>query len=858
MNKFFVFLISMIILASCGSAPPEETDWCWTYDFSSGDNGFNLAEGQWIDTVGLQTVNGLLSFSYEHDQFVTPAIIYVTVERPDGIVGTIDITAAGTIYGVSAGFSVGMPTDEESVFFTPAVVGDAGRNINVTVDVGTSELNVTSIRVEGNGETPFPDNPCSRITPTATFTESPTVTTTPTITLTPTITTTPQPTMDTPIPTNTLNPDPSPTPNPPCANLLCIYDHYEYSDAEIASQEWGYTRVMVQGGAQLPNGVDGGLRAGHQASGAFANAFVLVEYHFEQPLSIKSIKGWGKQDDTFAGYDGDIFFRLQRSDKDGDTSNGWDNGSGLIVEDIVLDDDSWHFFDLDVSSNPDLEDVTAIRMLVGNTRGSNFAGGTGTARLDNLIIELRDPYEPPATHTPFPTQGTATPTETPSPTSTLSPTPFIQEWCYTFDFTVNSHASEGFYIQGPGTGWESGLGYGSQTIDHSSSSTDYQSNFLRLGLPDDYTITDFQVSIDSTDDSFPTVSQDAGSLFLWKEHDSSGTTLITVSANPLNLPYTNSYSSSGFTADILGTFNSPRTNTKWYIESWYVAGEGSPPYPSLPNICDNSPTPTPTTTPTITRTPLPSPTGQNPTRTPIAYNSPTPQPTVDLTQTTATPENTLEATPTFITSTYIPSVTPYATGTIGAGTPTPSVEEIRENEAEFEILDEIQQNQNWLENATGEFFDFIGGAFQWIFQGIADIFQMIQDFFRWLTNLISSIFAILGEILGIIILIIQLMLGLISLLLNYIGQIIARLTALITAFFTAPPTPIDGLPLCITAPMSHDLCAIYYIMDWTLFAPNTSGQFIIPLVLAVMNVLIIFRAVRVILKFIRRGEDVTR
>lgn len=99
--------------------------------------------------------------------------------------------------------------------------------------------------------------------------------------------------------------------------------------------------------------------------------------------------------------------------------------------------------------------------------------------------------------------------------------------------------------------------------------------------------------------------------------------------------------------------------------------------------------------------------------------------------------------------------------------------------------------------------------------------------------------------------------GLLGALIAYLGQATNIVTGLLTAFTNATPQAIPGLPLCITNPMAHDLCAIWYIMDNTIFAPSTPGQYIVPLMQIIFNVVIAIFFVRFVLRLIRRGEEVT-
>jgi len=238
MKKYLVFIIAAILIASCGTRPTEETDWCYIYNFRTSNNGFNIANGQWIDGVGFRSVAGVLSFSYEYDgDFVTPGLVYVNVKRPDGIVGNIPINAAGTIYGVSAAFSATMTTNEETVHFTPETYGDAGTTINVTIDAFSQELIVQWISVEGFDPSPFPRNDCEDQDPyaTASATVTAPVTYTPTPTMTPSYT-------EIPTETPTVSDTPTPSPTPECQTLS--YD-FKVTQGGFASAE---DSNAVQGG----------------------------------------------------------------------------------------------------------------------------------------------------------------------------------------------------------------------------------------------------------------------------------------------------------------------------------------------------------------------------------------------------------------------------------------------------------------------------------------------------------------------------------------------------------------------------------------------------------------------------------
>lgn len=671
--KTFLFFWVAMIIASCGTAPPLEPDWCYTFDFKVWDNDFSIPVGYQVDGLGIHSVFGALSLGYTHDSLVAPALISIKVRKAPESAGRITATAGGIVFG-SSGEQTGTldaGVTEALLWFEPAVVGDAGTDINVTVAVedGINDIVIEYIKVEGfyesEGDTsPFPYNPCAdpaeHPTETATplDTSTPPPTNTPTATDTPTATFTPSDTPDftaTWTPTNTLDPNPTPVSYPLCSPpSTCIYDPYEFTDAEINAQQWGYTREEIYGISGSEGGVDGGQACHKEGSSAATNYACGYRYYFNgDSISVTNVRGWFRHWSSNINYDSYMVFIVWFYDE-------FDNAYQCDL-DILDDRPNYHTYydyqEFNYSTAGCTQASNAYKMQVyfGATTGSN--PHYTQVYVDNLIISVSD-FDPPATYTPY---GTVTPV----PTTTITP---------------------------------------------------------------------------------------------------------------------------------------------------YVV----------------------------------------PTNTPFNY-----QPTVDLTETTATPTITLTATSTdFPQSTSVPY---QLTMTVGAMTPTYTVEEIRENEAEWELLQEQQQSNNDVENLLQDILDAInegnniadgtsgtsgdgGGAGGESGTGYGDtvIASNIADFYSALSSSLTTVAGLSDRIGGLF------------------SNGVAGAAALADSYYTAPPSSIDGLPQCMSAPLEHDICAIYYILDWTLFAPNTLGQYIVPLILAIMNTVIILRGLRYILRLVKRTEDVTR
>jgi hypothetical protein len=305
--------------------------------------------------------------------------------------------------------------------------------------------------------------------------------------------------------------------------------------------------------------------------------------------------------------------------------------------------------------------------------------------------------------------------------------------------------------------------------------------------------------------------------------------------------------------------------------------------PSLTRTPTNTPTPPPTFTPSPTRTwtpsgstwtPLPGG-GATATRTPLSANTRTPAPggTVNpsLTPITTTPipPPTLLPSPT-VYLTYVwqtatssaltntaPTWTP-ATGAptiVATGTPIPDWS--AENEAEWNILGAMGSFFNWVGNVVGAFFDFIAQLIRWIIGTVNNILIALSNLFNALIGYLRNNIGWVNEALEIGRMIGEIILRIAQLLIGWIGQVFAQLSILLNSFYNAPLIPLPGMPLCISAPTQYEVCALYYILENTLFASGTPGAVIPIFLVTLMDIWILFYFVRRILKVVRRGEKVT-
>lgn len=79
---------------------------------------------------------------------------------------------------------------------------------------------------------------------------------------------------------------------------------------------------------------------------------------------------------------------------------------------------------------------------------------------------------------------------------------------------------------------------------------------------------------------------------------------------------------------------------------------------------------------------------------------------------------------------------------------------------------------------------------------------------------------------------------------DYMGQIVGLFWTILTTLSDAPPQQIPGLPRCVSAPQQYQVCAVWYVIDWTLIADGTPGAAIVPILTTVMVLGIAFYVIR--------------
>lgn len=537
----------------------------------------------------------------------------------------------------------------------------------------------------------------------------------------------------------------------------------------------------------------------------------------------------------------------------------------------------------DVAANIDQTLPDGIDEAVLSFEPETTVSGSETANItvdatDELIIqsiEIRGqgftPFDTnecgPATFTPFPTETVITPTpsatntplvtDTPSPTNTPSPTPV--DICSPGGYLTayfGGHGTSG--ITWVDVGWNGG---GSHTYD--------AINDRLYGDEGTYTNSaeaihvEFSVPSGWTDiDVFGSMSGNRAGSTVYIKH--------TVGSSWIELPpFASSPEWREYIPHNVGVAGTVYLEM---VSNTVNPGDG---YSELYAICvygANTPTPTSTPTNTLTpthtvtasRTPLAShtPFSGTSTRTPVQIASQTPRATNTLAPSPTPPSFTPQATRTnmasptrFTTTTAMPT----STGTVTATSEFDEIEEQLEDieDVNTNILNGINDFFAWVQGTALNFFDWLAQGFNWILSAFNNLLIFVGNIFQSIWQFILSIIAFFQLIFDIIRLIIDIIVRLITLFAAWISQFSTIITSIISQFFSAPATPIPGFPTCASDPTAYDMCALYYMLDYTIFAQGTMGQFILPLVLLNIDFWLFYFFTRFVLRLLKIGREAT-
>jgi len=90
---------------------------------------------------------------------------------------------------------------------------------------------------------------------------------------------------------------------------------------------------------------------------------------------------------------------------------------------------------------------------------------------------------------------------------------------------------------------------------------------------------------------------------------------------------------------------------------------------------------------------------------------------------------------------------------------------------------------------------------------------------------------------------------------GWIGNMTGALTRVIDAWGSATPTPLPMMPQCRTDPIANELCAIWYILTFTIFS-GTLGSLIVPMAVLVIDLFFLFIFIRMARAIIAQAKEI--
>lgn len=172
------------------------------------------------------------------------------------------------------------------------------------------------------------------------------------------------------------------------------------------------------------------------------------------------------------------------------------------------------------------------------------------------------------------------------------------------------------------------------------------------------------------------------------------------------------------------------------------------------------------------------------------------------------------------------------------------------------ILSVIKNIVNFIVNIVTGFVDLVTNFIRWVFDTIGNVITFIRNIIELIIRLINEIFRLINEAIQIAILIVQIIVSFVTKLGGWLGQAVTLVIGFLTQFFSATPTALPGVPQCMSAPTSHDLCAIWYFLDNSVWAGSIGGL-IVTLILIIIDVSVVFLFVQRVMTLLRMGESVT-
>lgn len=82
------------------------------------------------------------------------------------------------------------------------------------------------------------------------------------------------------------------------------------------------------------------------------------------------------------------------------------------------------------------------------------------------------------------------------------------------------------------------------------------------------------------------------------------------------------------------------------------------------------------------------------------------------------------------------------------------------------------------------------------------------------------------------------------------------MTSLFADLTGAEIVPIPGMPRCVSAPQESDICALWYVLEHTIFK-GTLGDAILTVIIVLIDIYIVYVALKTLMTIFKKTESVS-
>jgi phage-related protein len=176
------------------------------------------------------------------------------------------------------------------------------------------------------------------------------------------------------------------------------------------------------------------------------------------------------------------------------------------------------------------------------------------------------------------------------------------------------------------------------------------------------------------------------------------------------------------------------------------------------------------------------------------------------------------------------------------------------------IINATLQMVQWLAEAIGTILSFFGHLIIGVINAIISLFggfiALIVMIIGAVINFVIAVVENIIQVIQVVALVIDIILGIAGLVVGWFFQVLQIGAGILANVSNATPQAIPGLPHCVSAPMDSQLCAVWYVLDWTILADGTPGAFIVPIVVLMIDLVIIVYVIGSIFKLVRWFQGV--